>query len=214
MSEQIGKIDRPPSADYKKGRKLFSVPLIIAPSETEAGLSERIERYWGEVEAQVRKLEASLCEAHKVYHELIPFGGEKGVEAMEELSSGGYRVAKARLEKGAELQPVEDGELLLEFVDWSRCLAIGLQSRKVSSEVYESCVEAQGRRNDHIAKRVDETLGSDEVGLLLMREGQGVKFPPDIQVFYVAPPSLDEVRRWLWDHQANRESPESNDSQG
>jgi hypothetical protein len=30
-----------------------------------------------------------------------------------------------------------------------------------------------------------------------MREGHQVQFPSDIQVFYVAPPSLDEIKRWL-----------------
>jgi len=30
-----------------------------------------------------------------------------------------------------------------------------------------------------------------------MREGHQVNFPPDIQLFYVAPPALDELKRWL-----------------
>jgi hypothetical protein len=30
-----------------------------------------------------------------------------------------------------------------------------------------------------------------------MRENHQVQFPPDVQVFYIAPPALDEIRRWL-----------------
>ena len=30
-----------------------------------------------------------------------------------------------------------------------------------------------------------------------MREGHQVQFPVDIQVFYVAPPGLDEIKRWV-----------------
>jgi len=37
---------------------------------------------------------------------------------------------------------------------------------------------------------------------VLMREGHQVQFPLDIQVFYVAPPGLDEVKRWLRDPEA------------
>ena len=37
----------------------------------------------------------------------------------------------------------------------------------------------------------------DETGLLLIGERHQVQFPADIEVFYVAPPALDEYRRWL-----------------
>ena len=29
-----------------------------------------------------------------------------------------------------------------------------------------------------------------------MREGHQLQFPSDIEVFYVAPPALDEIKRW------------------
>ena len=48
-----------------------------------------------------------------------------------------------------------------------------------------------------MARQIDETLKSDEIGILLMREGHQVQFPVDIQVFYVAPPGLDEIKRWV-----------------
>jgi hypothetical protein len=156
-----------------------------------------VNRYWEQVDAQVANLEMKLSEVNKVYHELIPAGGEEGAKTIEELNSGSYRIAKARLDKGAELQPIEDRELLTEFMDWSKCLAVGLQSQKAFTKVLESYTEAQKRRNDHIARQIDETLKDNESGILLMREGHQVQFPSDIQVFYVAPPSLDEIKRWL-----------------
>ena len=73
----------------------------------------------------------------------------------------------------------------------------GLQNQKVFSQVYQFFLEAQKRRNEHIAKQINETLKSNEVGILLMREGHQVQFAPDIQVFYIAPPALDEIRRWF-----------------
>ena len=38
-----------------------------------------------------------------------------------------------------------------------------------------------------------------------MRENHQVQFPPDVQVFYVAPPALDEIRRWLREREAKPE---------
>jgi hypothetical protein len=39
-----------------------------------------------------------------------------------------------------------------------------------------------------------------------MRENHEVQFPPDIQVFYIAPPALDEMKRWLRERQGKPEN--------
>ena len=197
MTEQLGKIEKPPVEEYRAGRKLLFVPLIFTPKEPQADFLELVNNYWSQVEAPVSKLETMLSEVNKVYHELIPVGGKEGMKAIKELNSRSYQIANARLKKGAKLQPIEDSELLTEFMDWSKCLAVGLQNSKVFVRVYESYAEAQKRRNSHMAKQIDETLKNDEVGILLMREGHQVQFPSDIQIFYIAPPSLDEIKRWL-----------------
>jgi len=197
MTEQLGKIEKPPVEEFRTGRKLFFAPLIFTPKEPQADFLELVNSYWSQVEAQVSKLEATLNKVNKVYHELIPVGGKEGMKAIKGLNSGSYQIAKARLKKGAKLLPIEDSELLTEFMDWSRCLAVGLQNSRVFARVYESYVEAHKSRNIHMAKQIDETLKSDETGILLMREGYQVQFPSDIQVFYIAPPSLDEIKRWL-----------------
>jgi len=197
MTEQLGKIEKPPVEEYRAGRKLLFVPLIFTPKEPQADFLELVNNYWSQVEAQVSKLETMLSEVNKVYHELIPVGGKEGMKAIKELNSRSYQIANARLKKGAKLQPIEDSELLTEFMDWSKCLAVGLQNSKVFVRVYESYAEAQKRRNSHMAKQIDETLKNDQVGILLMREGHQVQFPSDIQVFYIVPPSLEEIKRWL-----------------
>jgi hypothetical protein len=90
-------------------------------------------------------------------------------------------------------------------MDWSRCLIIGLQNPKVLSRVYDAYIEAGKKRNEAIARKVDETLRENETGLLLMRENHQVQIPPDIQVFYVAPPALDEIKRWLRENESRPE---------
>ena len=173
------------------------MPLVFSPRDPEGDLLEIIRRYWEQVEAHVRNLEEKLGNVGKIFHELVPISDDEGAKAIEELNEWSYQIVKGRLDKGAELQALEDGELLTEFMDWGTCLAIGLQNAKVFTKVFEFYAEAQKRRNDQLAKRIDETLEDDEVGMLLMREGHQVQFPSDIQVFYVAPPSLDEIKRWV-----------------
>ncbi len=197
MSQELGKIEKPAVEEYKAARKLFFVPLLFTPREIQGELFEKVFRYWDQVEVQLTSLELKLGIAKKVYHELVPVGGEEGSKIIEELNSTSYGIIKARLDKGAELEALEDADLLTESMDWTRCLAVGLQNAKVFDKVYQSYIEAQKKRNEHIAKMIDDTLKESEVGILLMREGHQVQFPADIEVFYVSPPGLDEIKRWL-----------------
>ena len=89
----------------------------------------------------------------------------------------------------------------MEFMDWNRCLAVGLQNQKVFTTVYKSYIEASEKRNKYISGQINETLKAEEIGVLFMREGHQVQFPPDIQVFYVTPPALDEINRWFRDRE-------------
>ena len=201
MSEELGKIEKPLAEGFKTGRKLYFIPLIYCGKESPAEYVEKYNMYWNQVEEQMIDLGLKLGKVDRIYHELISVGGEDGSKAIKELNDKCYEIIEARLDKGAQLEAIEDGELLTEFMDWSRCLAIGLQNQMVFAKDYESYVESNKKRNEYIAKRMDETLEADEIGILLMREGHQVHFPPDIQVFYVAPPALDDIKRWLRDRE-------------
>jgi len=197
MSQELGKIEKPSVEEYRAARKLFFVPLLFTPKQLEGELFEKVFRYWDQVESQLSNLELKLGIVKKVYHELVPIGGEEGSKIIEELNSTSYGIVKARLDKGAQLEPLEDADLLTESMDWTKCLAIGLQNQKVFDKVYEAYLQAQTKRNEHIAKMINDTLKEGEVGILLMREGHQVQFPADIEVFYISPPGLDEIKRWL-----------------
>jgi hypothetical protein len=196
-SEELGRIEKPSVSDFEGGRKLFFVPLVLLPPGSEDDLKTIVDRYWEQADSHVANLEAKLGQVVKVYHELVTVVGDEGVKAIEELDVGSYQIIKSRTDGGAELQPVEDAQLLWEFMDWNRCLAVGLQSQKAFTLVYESYTDAHKKRNEHIAQQLDETLQEGEIGILLMREGHQVQFPSSIQVFYVAPPALDEMKRWI-----------------
>ncbi|MBI2906880.1 MAG: hypothetical protein HYX92_04390 [Chloroflexi bacterium] len=205
MSEELGRIQKPSAEEFKVKRKLYFIPLVFSPRDPEAELTRRLDEYWEQARGQVASLEDKLGAVRKVFHELAPSGGAEGAKAIEELNKGSYRIVEAMLAKGAELQPIEDSDLLTEFMDWSRCLSVGLQNRRVLQRVYESYTEADKKRNSFIQKRIDESLKEDEVGILLMREGHQVQFPLDIEVFYVAPPALDQIKRWLRERDADME---------
>jgi len=202
VAEELGKIEKPSVEEYQQGRRLYFVPLIYCPKEPQAEYLKIFDKYWDQVEAQMTNLELKLGQVNKIYHELIPMSGEDGVKAIKELSDKSHQIVKNRLAKGAQLEATEKSELLTEFMDWSKCLVTGLQNQKVFTKVYEFYTRASKKRNEFIAKQLDETLKDNETGILLMREGHQVQFASDVQLFYVTPPALDEIKRWLRDHEA------------
>jgi hypothetical protein len=203
MAQELGKIEKPPAESFKKGRKIFFVPVIYQSEDLPKDYLEKFNRYWEEVEKQIAELSLKLGEINKIYHELIAFSGEKGATTLKDLNNPSYKIVQACLTKKASLEALEDSDLLTEFMDWSRCLLIGLQNPNVISKVYDAYTEVGKKRNEAMARKIDETLKDNEIGMVLMRESHQVQFPADVQVFYVSPPALDDIKRWLREQERN-----------
>ncbi len=183
------------------GRKLYLAPLVLEIQKGPAGYNEKIETYWKEVADHIGKLEMRFGQIRKVYHESIAEEGETGLKAIEEINPNAYRIIDRKIKKGAELVPIEDMELLRETVDWGRCLAI-VSSAKAFRQVSEYYHEARNKRFQAMLDRIDISLQDEEAALLIIGQEHALQFPGDIQVFYVSPPSLDEIHRILREHAA------------
>ncbi|OGO19878.1 MAG: hypothetical protein A2144_04760 [Chloroflexi bacterium RBG_16_50_9] len=197
MAEELGKIEKPRAEDFQKGRKLFFIPLIYRSEEPPEEYLDKFNRYWEQVENQINELESKLGKVSVIYHEMIAVAGAEGIESIKELNEKSHKIVQNSTGKGAQLEAIEENDLLTEFMDWNRCLIIGLQNQKVFNKIYEAFLEVSKKRNEHIAGKINETLKTDQIGILLIREGHQIQFPQDIQVFYVAPPALDDIKRWL-----------------
>ena len=197
MTQELGRIERPSAEQYRGRRKLMLVPLVYSPAPDEPEGATALQNYWEQMQTQVAALENALGGLRHIYHESITEGGGEG---MAQLQAGDLRshafIARKR-EGGAALEATEDIEILLETLDLQRCLMIPMASPAVANRLQEWHADANRRRYEHIAARIDETLTEDGVGLLLISERHQVQFPADIEVFYVSPPALDEFRRWL-----------------
>jgi len=204
MPEELGRIEKPPAERFAKGRKLYLVPLVYSSKDTPPGYNERTSRYWQEVKEQLSNLEVKIGKVNRVYHEMISVADEKGMKVMEKLNQESYQIGKGKCDNGAVFEVIENEDLLAESIDWGKCLLIGLASLKVASKISEFRVEASKKRYEFMAKRIDETLQSDETGLLFISEGHSLQFPNDIEVFSVFPRALDEIHRWMRD-QAGKE---------
>ena len=202
MAEELGKIEKPEAERFQGERKLYLVPLLFAAKESPPEYVERFELYWQQVSEQIVSQETKIGRVKRVYHESIGLGGEEGLTLMEQLSPATHRIAAEKCQSDAVLEAVEQTELSDECLDWERCLMLGFISRGAAEKVSELYREAAQKRWEHISRRIDETLGDNEVAILFIRDGHSVQFPQDIEVFSVAPPALDAIHRWLRDRRS------------
>jgi hypothetical protein len=209
MAEELGKIEKPEAEQFSGKRKLYLIPLLFAWEGAPAEYVEKFNRYWEQVREHVANLESTIGKVNRVYHESITMAGEDGLNVLEKLNPSGCQITRDKCQSGAELEAAEDMELAEESMDWERHLLMGFVSQKVARMVSDFFVEASRRRYEYIANRVGETLKDNEVAMFFVREGHMVQFPPDIEVFSVAPPVLDEIHRWLRDRPAADQSDES-----
>ncbi|MEC9321996.1 MAG: hypothetical protein VX869_07460 [Chloroflexota bacterium] len=186
-----GKTD-PRRFDGKK--KLFLVPLIPMSNAISESNSELLDRYWKEVTQQIGNLESALGTVRHVFHEMVHDESENGLNMLESISPGSVKLVRHLTGSGAKLCQLEDPELLMEMTDWQRCLSVGLISKKVFEMASENYKILSDKRNASIAERINNVINETDVGLLCISEGHTVQFPTDIQVFYVAPPSSNDLR--------------------
>ncbi len=60
MTEQVGKIEKPPAEDFKQGKKLYLVPLLYSSEDAPSEYKEKCSCYWQQVIEQLSNLESKI----------------------------------------------------------------------------------------------------------------------------------------------------------
>lgn len=205
MSSELGRIEKPEAEQFKGERRVYLVPLIFAPRQPAPDFSDLYDRYWSGVREHLLKLEHSMGPITRIYHEAVGMPGDEGLGLIEEINDKSSSVARNKVESGAKLEALEDQELVAESLDWQRCLMVGLESRKANDYVWNAYNDTVKRRHELMIQRLDQTLQPEESALLFVSEEHRLQFPPDVRVFYVSPPALDEIHRWMRDQRHRTE---------
>ncbi|MFC2014664.1 hypothetical protein ACFLUP_01580 [Chloroflexota bacterium] len=209
MAEELGKLEKPEAGKFENKRKLYLVPLLYSWQDAPSEYADKLILYWQQVGEHIANLESKIGKVNRIYHESITEAGEEGLKVLEKINPSGCHIATEKCQSGAQIEAVEDMELVGESMDWERHLMMGFISQKVAQMISEFFTEAAKKRYEYIAKRIDETFKENEVALLFIREGHLVQFPDDIEVFSVMPPILDDIHRWLRDRPENGETDEA-----
>jgi len=196
LSEVLGKIEKPAIDEFKGKRKLYLVPIVFAGKDLPQEYLDKVAEYWQQAGEQMDSLEKKMGKIKKIYHESISRDSQDNLTILEKINEKGYPLVKGKLDQGAELQVTEDMELFLQNLDWANCLRV-VMNRFVFEKVLEYYKDTVVKRFACIAEKINETLQDDETGALFISEGHTVQFPPDIQIFNISPPALDDIHRWL-----------------
>ncbi|KPV63378.1 MAG: hypothetical protein AOA65_1386 [Candidatus Bathyarchaeota archaeon BA1] len=147
----------------------------------------RVSLYWRQVAEQVESLERA-GKVSKVYHESVSSSGEEAMDAIKRMNEKSYKLVKAKCAAGATVQALEDKDSLDEYLDWSMCLSVVGRSQNVVRKIIDFREEAAKRREEHISKRINETLKENEAAMLIMTDENRMRIQPklssDIQVFW------------------------------
>ena len=197
MTQPLSQFEKPSAERYAGARKIFLVPnYVLPPGIPEEGVAH-LERYWSEVRDAIGNLERSLGKVSRIYHEMLYVAGDEAVAMLESLNPQGSVFIQAMCSASATLEATEDRQVVEEHIDWQRILSISLMSQKVSTLAIEGFNDTLQQRFEKIGERIGDTLQEGESATLFIREDHRVQFPSDIQVFYVAPPALDALKRWM-----------------
>lgn len=211
MATPLSQFPKPEADQFKGKRKLFLIPIYALYPGVPAEGQQLLDRYWSEVRDHIHNLERSLSTVVHVFHETLFADGDEGMQLIESLNPKGYSFIQAMCSSTATLEITEDKALVEEHMDWQRCISTGLTSEKVLNIALEGYRETTQKRYEQIGARIEETLKDGEAGALFIREDHRVQFPADVQVFYIAPPALDTLKRWMNDQMRASAQPQQQD---
>lgn len=199
MPKRLGQIKKPSVEESAASRKLYCIPLLFSTKEAPQDYVKMFDQYWHQVKDHIGRLEKAGATA-KIYYETISSDGKDGLKVIQRQNERVYRFVKSIVDQGASLEALEDEKLFNEYIDWSMCLSV-VRSPDVAEKILKFYRTSEQRRDKHVAGQIDETLKEGEAAILLMRDENRIriqsKFSPDIQIFLVRPPALNDIYRWL-----------------
>jgi hypothetical protein len=208
---ELGRIEKPSVESFSAKRKLYIVRNFPSPASTDE-YKKLVHKYWDEVFLQIGKIEAA-GKVKKIFCEHIFSGDDLAVEKM-----AGKRAAeliREKASKGAILYPLEKEEIYNSLIDWRNCLQV-VVTREVFERVLEFYKETLSKRLEHVREVIEQNLDKEESGLLITTEedATGFLFSEDIELFFVRPPSYDDILRHVREEtNKKKEEEEKEDSQ-
>ncbi len=159
-----------------QGRSLLVIPIMHTDTEAEIPINQKresvVRSYWEEVRSY---LLATVTEPSElvVYQDSLPDFPEEDlqhfIDSMTDIDSINYEILHWLQSKGARIVGTEDPQLVVEHSHFiQHYLALEAEGQQVREEYLKGDKIYVTKRDQYIARRIDQTLPPGKVGLLFI----------------------------------------------
>jgi hypothetical protein len=179
------------------GKMLIRVPRMYTEAEIKnrlKSLPDDFEKTKNEFWAYVNeKLTGFVGKVKRVYRDGICVSGEEALDELAKLDAENFEIAKKLVDGGATFERTEDPMLIAESDNWLSTLSYQ-EPNIVVSELYE---ETMKERDDFVSKRIDQTLGEEEIGVLFMDPTRSISLDEKTKIIIMRRfDPLDYLNSW------------------
>lgn len=138
---------------------------------------KQVQKSWDKIEKFIEEYaNTNSISPNKVrlYQDGLPAAGEIGLKIVKDVARQGsrnYQILEDLIARGASLEEAESKELLLEEYSYiSRILKAETSTERLKHSILYQDVaqELLDKRDDYIARKINEALKEDELGILFL----------------------------------------------
>ena len=201
MSEEIGKISKPQADNVQLKRKLYLVQNIQNYFPGNKDFEDLLLEYWNSISDQLYNLEKTAGTINYIYIEGMYQEYDVASKLLNENNKWCLNTIDSRIKSGSNYKKIEDENNYKELIDWTRIAQLGFVSENAKEVTEKNYTNIITERSKIIHDELNG-LNEGEAALFIISSGSH-KFPDDMEIFNVIPPSLDKMNRWITENQNN-----------
>ena len=203
MSEEIGKISKPQADNVQLKRKLYLVQNIQNYFPENKDFENLLLEYWNSISDQLDNLEKTAGTINYIYIEGMYQEYDVASKLLNENNKWCLNTIDSRIKSGSNYKKIEDENNYKELIDWTRIAQLGFVSENAKEVTEKNYTNIITERSKIIHDELNG-LNEGEAALFIISSGSH-KFPDDMEIFNVIPPSLDKMNRWITENQNNQQ---------
>tara|TARA_A100001037_G_scaffold97713_1_gene89103 strand:+ start:232 stop:909 length:678 start_codon:yes stop_codon:yes gene_type:complete len=201
MSEELGKISKPQADNVQLKRKLYLVQNIQNYFPGNKDFENLLLEYWNSISDQLDSLEKTAGTINYIYIEGMYQEYDVASKLLNENNKWCLNTIDSRIKSGSNYKKIEDENNYKELIDWTRIAQLGFVSENAKEVTEKNYTNIITERSKIIHDELNG-LNEGEAALFIISSGSH-KFPDDMEIFNVIPPSLDKMNRWITENQNN-----------
>ena len=201
MSEEIGKISKPQADNVQLKRKLYLVQNIQNYFPGNKDFENLLLEYWNSISDQLDNLEKTAGTINYIYIEGMYQEYDVASKLLNENNKWCLNTIDSRIKSGSNYKKIENENNYKELIDWTRIAQLGFVSENAKEVTEKNYTNIITERSKIIHDELNG-LNEGEAALFIISSGSH-KFPDDMEIFNVIPPSLDKMNRWITENQNN-----------